>query len=155
MVARRLAALISLAFVMTQCAIDSRELEEQDGDDDSGGSSNGGSSNGGSSNGGSSNGGSSNGGSSNGGSSNGGTSGIPIDCQRDENDDDCFACQKAACCDEYQACFASVDCVDYVECGAPCLDSACIAACGVVYPEGETLFLDFAYCGGVSCPESC
>ena len=158
MVVHRLAAVVSLAFVVSHCAIDDRELEVHDGDDDSGGSSNGGSSSGrgGSSNGGSSSG---KGGTSTGGTSTGGTagtSGIPIACQRDEDDDDCFACQKASCCEEYQACFASDDCLDYVYCGAECgLDPACIAACGIDFPEGETIFLDFTSCGDASCAEVC
>ena len=147
MVGHRLAAVVSLAFVVSQCAIDDRDLEEHGGDDDSGGSSNGGSSSG--------RGGTASGGTASGGTASGGTAGIPIDCQRDEDDEDCFACEKAACCDEYQACFASDDCLDYVYCGAGCLDTACIVACGVDFPDGEAIFLDFTSCGEASCAEIC
>jgi hypothetical protein len=139
MVARKLVALASLAFLATHCVeIDDRDLEEHDGDDDSGGSSNGGSSNGGSSNGGS------------------GGSSVPTDCQRDDDDDDCFACEKARCCDEYTACLDSTDCTLYVYCGVGCVDDlACLLECGRSYPEGEAQFSDFTTCGDAACTDIC
>jgi hypothetical protein len=149
MVARRLAALLSLVFLATHCVeIDDRDLDEHDGDDDSGGASNGGSSRGGAASGGTASGGPSNGG--------GGGSNLPDLCQRDDDDTDCFACEKERCCSAYQACFASADCLDYVECGADCgADSVCIADCGRAYPEGEALFGAFTTCGAALCGDAC
>ncbi|HEX6273268.1 MAG TPA: hypothetical protein VFZ53_09515, partial [Polyangiaceae bacterium] len=57
---------------------------------------------------------------------------------------------------DYQACFASSDCLLYVSCGAGCgADSVCIQACGDEYPEGESLFGDFSTCGDILCADIC
>ena len=82
-----------------------------------------------------------------------GNSDLPADCRRDENDSDCFACNKAECCDQLLNCFASPDCLFYIDCGGNCGedDAACLAACGDDFPEGEALLFDFTACGLDAC----
>jgi hypothetical protein len=142
MVARSAFALVAVLFAFSHCAIDDRDLEEHGADDDNGGSSNSGT--GGTSSG--------TGGTSSG---TGGTSDLPVDCRRDADDDDCYACQKASCCTEYLACTNSDECLYFVSCGLPCADTSCLAACAADYPEGAQLFDDFSSCGDASCVDTC
>jgi hypothetical protein len=140
MVARTLIPLLSILALAHCVSIDDRELEEHGADDSGRGGSRGGSSSGGTSTGGAT-------------SGTGGTSDLPDLCQRDPDDDDCFACDKAMCCTEYQACFASADCLAFVSCGSDCAsgDDVCLQGCLESYPEGYQLFADFSSCGTDAC----
>jgi hypothetical protein len=132
-----LLAAVLLLFGLPHCAIDDRNLKEQDGDD--------------------SNGGSSNGGSSNGGSSSGGTAGNDPLCAPDPQNDECQNCARDRCCAQYVDCIMNPDCDAYVACGRACpdADDACFDACDDQYPIGSALFYGFAACGLTECPDLC
>jgi hypothetical protein len=77
---------------------------------------------------------------------------LPPECRRFEDDSNCFACEKAACCDELLYCYANTDCVLFVNCGGNCGDdTACFTACIDDHSEGYGVFLAFTDCGDAAC----
>jgi hypothetical protein len=70
--------------------------------------------------------------------------------------DSCSLCIGADCCPEIEACDASTDCNDFLNCITECAgDTYCESDCGSYYPTGAYLFNDLLDCRDSYCSYEC
>jgi hypothetical protein len=73
-------------------------------------------------------------------------------CVPSPADDACEQCQKASCCNEFQAFFGAANALDYTDCFDACSDQACYDACDAQYPAAAQAFGAVLSCVVGNCP---